>query len=734
MNLGVGAMTHLKYRPWKYIVPEESRLRRKVFCGCELRQNLQSEGVPLRNGQVDFRGVANSLNLAFHGMVPATVPGGGRGGQGTAREFNRVSSATSPAEPYATALSSNGALIRRMLALSWPYRWGCLRLLALQGILLWTALAALDLSGVGIDVVLYHAKVAKRPAAYPLGFTPPANWPPLAEVGLIAGAILLLAVCRGCLNYLYAVESGKLIHERIVVDLRARVYDKLQRLSFRFFDANSTGAIINRVTSDVQSVRAFVDGVIIQLVILVLSLACYLVYMLRIDAGVTLACLATTPLLWLVTVIFSRLVRPAYDRTRELVDRVVLTLAENIQGVHVVKGFGREREEIAKFGSSLQAVEDQQQQIFWKVSLFTPAIGFLTQFNVVVLLAYGGWLVTQDRLALGTGLVVLVGLLTQFASQVANLTNITNSVQQSLSGARRVFEVLDTPVEIRRLSRPVALPRARGAVAFENVSFAFDAALPVLQDVSFAVEPGQCVAILGATGAGKSTVLSLIARFYDATAGRVLIDGHDVRTLDVDDLRRNIGIVFQESFLFGNTIAANIAYGQPHATRAQIERAARIACAHEFIFAAPEGYDAVLGEGGMNLSGGQRQRLAIARALLLDPAILLLDDPAAAIDPHTEHKILAAMQQAMEGRTTFVVAHRLSTLRHADLVLVLEEGRIVQTGTHEELLELPGHYQTAAAIQGVGNHAAEDGSRAARDGSLMFQSRESRRQVSGGRE
>ncbi len=588
-----------------------------------------------------------------------------------------------------------------MLALSWRYRWGCLRLLALQGLLLWTALAALDLSGVGIDVVLFHAGAAKRPALYPLGFAPPPGWPPLAEVGLIAGAILLLAVARGFLNYVYAVDSGKLIHEQIVVDLRARVYDKLQRLSFRFFDANSTGAIINRVTSDVQSVRAFVDGVIIQLVILVLSLVCYLVYMLRIDVGVTLASLATTPVLWVVTMIFSRLVRPAYDRTRELVDHVVLTLAENIQGVHVVKGFGREREEISKFGSAVQAVEDQQQSIFWKVSLFTPAIGFLTQFNVFVLLAYGGWLVTQDRLALGTGLVVLTGLLTQFASQVANLTNITNSIQQSLSGARRVFEVLDTPVEIQSPPEAIPLPRARGAVAFENVSFGYEPAAPVLRDVSFSVEPGQCVAVLGAIGAGKSTLLSLIARFYDPTAGCVLVDGIDVRRLNVDDLRRNIGIVFQESFLFSNTIAANIAYGQPGATREQIERAAQIACAHEFIVAAPDGYDAVLGEGGMNLSGGQRQRLAIARALLLDPAILLLDDPAAAIDPHTEHEILEAMQRAMKGRTTFVVAHRLSTLKHADLVLVLEGGQIVQTGTHEELLESPGHYRSAAEIQGV---------------------------------
>lgn len=588
-----------------------------------------------------------------------------------------------------------------MLAIGWQYRWGCLKLLLLQGLLLGTALGGLGLTGLGIDVVLFRAGAIHRPPAYPFDLAPPASWSAMQEVGLISAAILLLSIIRGVLNYVYAVESGKLIHEQIVVDLRALVYDKLQRLSFRFFDANATGSIINRVTSDVQFVRAFVDGVLIQLVILVLSLVCYLVYMIRIDWSVTVACLATTPILWVVTVVFSRMVRPTYDRIRDLADKVVLTLAENIQGVHVVKGFGREPEEIAKFGTSIRAVERQQQDIFWKVSVFTPAIGLLTQLNVVILLAYGGYLVTQDRLALGTGLVVFAGLLTQFASQVANLTNITNSIQQSLSGARRVFEVLDTPVEIESRSEAIPIPKARGAVRFENVWFEFEPGKPVLESVNFAIEPGQCVAILGATGAGKSTLLSLIPRFYDPTRGRVMIDDVDARDLRVDDLRKNIGIVFQESFLFSHTIAANIAFGRPDATREQIIRAAHIACAHEFIERLPDGYDSILGEGGMDLSGGQRQRLAIARAMLLDPAILLLDDPAAAIDPHTEQEILNAMQQAMQGRTTFVVAHRLSTLRDADVVLVLEEGRIAQRGTHAELMDEPGHYREAAEVQGA---------------------------------
>jgi ATP-binding cassette subfamily B protein len=391
-----------------------------------------------------------------------------------------------------------------------------------------------------------------------------------------------------------------------------------------------------------------------------------------------------------------------YDRNRELVDHVVLRLAETIQGIAVIKGFGREREEIARFAADNRAVMDQQRGIFWRVSLFGPAIGSMTQLNLVILLAYGGWLVTQDKLALGSGLVVFAGLLQQFSSQVANLTNIANSVQQSLSGARRVFEVLDTPVAIHSAPHAVPLRNTAGRIEFDHVWFEYEPGIPVLKDVSFAVEPGERVAILGATGAGKSTLFALLCRFYDPTRGRILLDGQDLRDLDLDDLRRNIGLVFQETFLFSNTVAANIAFGHPEATLAQVEEAARIAAADDFISALPKGYDAVLGEGGLDLSGGQRQRLAIARAVLLDPAILLLDDPAAAIDPHTEHEILTAMQQAMQGRTTLVIAHRLSTLRQCDRVIVLEDGRVVQRGTHAELMQAEGHYRHAATSQLAG--------------------------------
>jgi ATP-binding cassette subfamily B protein len=320
-----------------------------------------------------------------------------------------------------------------------------------------------------------------------------------------------------------------------------------------------------------------------------------------------------------------------------------------------------------------------------------------------VLLGYGGWLVIHGELPLGTGLVVFAGLLEQFSGQVNNVATIVNSVQQSLIGARRVFEILDAPVEVKNAPDAVRRPRLEGAVKFENVSFAYDGAEAVVRDIDLEVRPGQCVAILGATGAGKSVLMSLVPRFFDPTAGRVRIDGIDARQIDLDDLRRNIGVVFQESFLFSNTVAANIAFGHPDATREQIERAARIAAAHDFIAALPKGYDTVLGESGNGLSGGQRARLAIARAVLLEPAILLLDDPTAAIDSETEHEIFEALDRAIAGRTTFVVAHRLSTLRRADFIVVLERGRIVQRGTHEQLMREPGPYLHVASLQLVDN-------------------------------
>ncbi|MFZ1055269.1 MAG: ABC transporter ATP-binding protein [Opitutaceae bacterium] len=599
---------------------------------------------------------------------------------------------------------SNVELIRRLFGLAWRYRMRCVQVLGIQLVLLTMGLFGLSFTGIGIDYirqVISHDPGKAPPQAVIrfLHFSLPSAWHPMHVLGVLGGLILLLSALRAVLNYVYAVQVNLLVQRHLVVDLRSEIYDKLQRLSFRFFDANTTGSIITRVTGDVQSVRMFVDQVLIQSVIMAISLTIYAIYMAYLSPGLALACLATSPVLLVLSTLFSRKIQPEYAENRSLVERMVQYLAESIQGVAVVKGFGREAENREKFEASNRAILSQQYNIFWWVSLFSPTAGFLTRINTIVLLGYGGTLVVRGSLPLGAGLVVFAGLLDQFAGQVNNVAAIVNSVQQSLIGARRVFEILDAPVEVR--SPPDAVRRARleGAVRFEGVSFEYGKLDPVLRDINLDVKPGECVAILGATGSGKSVLMSLIPRFYDVSRGRILIDGIDVRRLHLDDLRRNIGTVFQESFLFSNTVAANIAFGHPDATQAQIERAARVAAAHDFIVGLPKGYETVLGESGNSLSGGQRQRLAIARAVLLEPAILLLDDPTAAIDSNTEHEIFEALDRAIAGRTTFIVAHRLSTLRRADYIIVLENGRIVQRGTHAELIQVPGPYLHVANLQ-----------------------------------
>jgi len=595
---------------------------------------------------------------------------------------------------------SDGKIIRRLLALSWRYRRECIKVFTYQLILIALGLAGLGFTGLGIDYIRYQIQPGANPPHWPLHFVPPATWTPMNVLMAIAAVMLALAMLRALLTYASTVAIAVLMERYIVVEMRASVYDKLQRLSFRFYDANETGSIINRVTGDSRAVANFVNNVLIQGIIMVLLLVTYVSFMLMVHTKLALACLATVPLLWVFAALFSRAVQPGYARNRELVDRMILHVAETAQGIQTIKGFAREREQFQIFEASNEAVRVQQRDIFWRVSLFVPSTGMLTLINITVLLAYGGHLVITGELALGTGLVVFAALLQQFSAQVLNITQIANTIQQSLVGARRVFEVLDAPVEIVSPADATPLPHARGAIRFENVSFGYNGTDdPELQDITFEARPGECIAILGPTGSGKTTLLSLIPRFYDPQRGRVLVDDTDVRHIDLDDLRRNVGLVFQESFLFSNTVAANIAFGHPTATREEIERAAKIAAAHEFIITLPKGYDTLLGEGGKDLSGGQRQRLAIARALLLDPTILLLDDPTAAVDPETEKEILEAIENAMRGRTTFIVANRMSTLRRAHRILVLEDGRIVQAGTHDELMAREGAYRRTAELQ-----------------------------------
>lgn len=594
--------------------------------------------------------------------------------------------------------SDSSRLLRRLLALSFHYRRECITVFAFQIVLLALGITGLGLSGVAIDVVQAALSAGAPAPHWPLGVLPPTTWSPRQVLLAISALVLAMAVTRGALNYWYSIAVGELIHLKLVPELRTRVFDKLQRLSFRFFDENASGSIINRVTGDVQSVRSFVDGVLLQGAIMLLSLAVYVVYMARTHATLTLACLCLTPVLWFATSRFGRWAQPAYARNRDLVDDMVLAMSEGIHGIQVTKVFGREPAEYQRFVEKNRAVRDQQQRIFLNVSRFSPGVQFITEVNIAILLFYGGWLVFQHSMTLGD-LIVFAGLLQQFSSQVASMAGIINTLQQSLIGARRVFEVLDAPLGVETPKEPVALPVVHGAIRFENVTFNYGEGAAALQHVDLEVPAGQFLAIMGATGSGKSTLLELVPRFHDATAGRVLIDGIDVRKLSLDALRRSIGLVFQESLLFKSRIADNIAFGNPQAPLEQIVRAAKLAGAHSFIEALPKGYDTVLEEGAVNLSGGQRQRLAIARALILEPPILLLDDPTTAIDPETEHEVLEAMSLATVGRTTLIVANRLATLRRAHRIVVLAEGQVVEQGTHDELMERRGVYYTAAALQ-----------------------------------
>jgi ATP-binding cassette subfamily B protein len=592
-----------------------------------------------------------------------------------------------------------GELVRRLLGVAWQYRADFILSLVFSLVLLVLGLIGLQLLGVVIDVIRHALDPSQRPPVYLLGWTPPAGWTALKIVTALSLAIIVQAVLRAFLTYGYNMTTARLTQGEIVPNLRDRLYARLQRLSFPFFDRHGSSSIFNRVTGDVQNTRLFVDGVLLQGINMLLTLAAYGVFMWRIHPALTVACLSVAIPLWAVTHYYSGRLRPAYLHNREITDNLVQLFTESMKGMQTIKGFAAEQHQIRRFEEGNDMVSNQQNRIFHDLSVFTPITQLLSQFSLVVLFGYGGWLYVKGQIPLGSGLVVFAGLLQQFNGQVASISTIANSVQQSLAAARRVFEVLDTPLGVESKSGPMIPLRVTGRLAFDRVTFGYDPAHPVLRDISFKVEPGQVTGIFGMTGAGKSTLLSLIPRFYDPQQGRVLIDGIDLRELDLDTCRRQIGLVYQESFLFSNTVSANIAFGNPHATASQIEQAARTACAHDFIVALPHGYATVLGESGVDLSGGQRQRLALARALLLQPPILILDDPTASVDSKTEHEIAAALRTAMAGRTSFVVSSRLSLLRKADRILVLDDGQLIQTGTHEELVHRPGPYHETALLQ-----------------------------------
>jgi ABC-type multidrug transport system fused ATPase/permease subunit len=512
-----------------------------------------------------------------------------------------------------------------------------------------------------------------------------------------AGAVVALSAIQGILRYFQRMTMER-VSQRVIYELRSEIYNHLQHLSFRFFDRAQTGDLMSRVTADVEAVRMAAGMGAVNGTMHLATVVMTITSMFLLDWKLALITLIFMPFLLDAIRRFTKLTRPAWTQVQEETAALTNILQENLSGIRLVRAFAREREQMAQFQAQNERFLQANLRAIRLNALWSNYMSFLTAVGSVIVLWYGGRQVIRGEITVGT--------LIAFNAYVANLPNpirmlgmITNHFTRAAAGLTRIFELLDTESEVKDRPGARAVGRLKGAVTFENVSFAYGQDRPVLEGINLEVRPGQRVAILGMTGSGKTSLINLIPRFYDPTSGRVLIDGIDIREMALQSLRANIGIVLQESFLFSTTLRENIAYGRPHASMAEIIEAAKAAQIHDWIASLPQGYETVVGERGVGLSGGQRQRIAIARALLMNAPILLLDESTSAVDMETERKISAAMDRLMQRRTAFIIASRLSTVMSADLVLVLEDGRIVQRGTHAELLAQEGLYRTIYEMQ-----------------------------------
>ena len=509
------------------------------------------------------------------------------------------------------------------------------------------------------------------------------------DVALIAGltlAILVVAVVRGLFTFTQSYWS-ETASQGAAFEMRNALYDKLQRLSFSYHDHAQTGQLMTRATNDIELVRQFTGLGLIQLISSLLMFVGTAIILLWMNWRLAIAALAVMPLTFLVIFRFVGQVQPLFKQVQERLGGLNTILQENLSGVRVVKAFAHEPYEWQRFDAANQTLYGINVQAARAFAFNLPLVFTMAGLGTVIVWWYGGLQAIAGTMNIGE-LVAFNTYLAMLLFPIFGLGMVSALISQASAGAERIFEILDAPIEVHDKPGAVALPPIEGRVAFDHVSFRYAGSTQdTLTDVSFAVEPGRTVAIMGPTGAGKSSIINLIPRFYDASQGQVLVDGHDVRGVTVESLRSQIGIVLQETNLFSGTLRDNIAFGRPDASLEDVIAAARAANAQDFIEALPNGYETVVGERGVGLSGGQKQRIAIARALPLDPRILILDDSTSSVDAETEHRIHQALDRLMEGRTSFVIAQRISTIRRADLILVLDHGRLVAQGTHEGLLQ-----------------------------------------------
>jgi subfamily B ATP-binding cassette protein MsbA len=488
------------------------------------------------------------------------------------------------------------------------------------------------------------------------------------------------------------------VGERVVADLRQQLYRHLLSLSLRFFADNRTGELVSRVTNDVTTLQAAVTDNVVSLLQQSLTLLGGVILLFWLDWQLSSVILIGIPLITLTIIYLGRKIRNAARDVQDRLAEASAVVEESLGGIRIVKSFAAEAYEIARFTAKIEETFTAAMRRVKISAVLAPTIGFLAFMSITLTLWFGGYQVIQGRLTPG-GLVAFLIYTMMVASPIAAFSGLYAQFQAALGATERLFQLLDRQPDIADSPTAYPLPPIVGRVAFEQVSFQYDTALPVLHQINLEAKPGQIIALVGPSGAGKTTLVNLIPRFYEVTAGCITIDGHDIRQVTGLSLRQQIGIVPQETALFSDTIGANIRYGHFQATQAEIEAAAQAANAHEFIMSTPLGYGTLVGERGIKLSGGQRQRIAIARAILKDPRILILDEATSSLDSESEQLVQEALERLMQSRTTFVIAHRLSTILHADWIVVLDRGRIVEQGSHAELLKKEGLYYKLHSMQ-----------------------------------
>ncbi|WP_339235070.1 ABC transporter ATP-binding protein [Paenibacillus sp. FSL R5-0517] len=519
------------------------------------------------------------------------------------------------------------------------------------------------------------------------------------DVPIIALTVLGVVILKAGMQFLHGFFGGRL-GNFLAYRLRNACYEKLQFLSFRYYDTAKTGDLMSRLTGDLEAIRNFIGFGFAQILNMVLMVVFGAIMMMTMSWQLTLFTLICIPLLAFVALRFESKIHPAFQEMRLALSSLTTAVQENITGVRTVKSFAREPYEVEKFSTRNERYKTNQIHAATLWSHYFPIMEILASVSIVLLLVIGGRMVIQNTLTLGE-LVAFFSLIWYIIGPMWNLGFHINNYTQSKASGERVLELLNTPVDVEETQDPVIVEadQVNGHVTFDSVTFAYGNKMPAVTDINFDAAPGSVIGFLGGTGSGKSTIIQLLMRAYNVNSGTIKLDGKNIKDIGIRSLRSQIASVFQETFLFSSSIRNNISYGLKNVTMDEIIRAAKLAKAHDFIMEFPDGYDTVVGERGMGLSGGQKQRIAIARALLKNPKILVLDDATSAVDMETEHEIQSGFQEVMRGRTTFIIAHRISSLRHADEILVLDEGRVVQRGKHTELIEVPGPYQDVYKIQ-----------------------------------